>query len=132
MDGRLYILKERNIYIFNVSAGSEMNWFTERHYRGVGCSHKHLAVPTRYGVACADERQVTLVTPQDVIELTLPVRASWQALTLEGPSMAYAPKKNELIVLPDADSDDVNFWIYNFDYRSWSKMTLDKNVQKTI
>ena len=131
LDGRLYILKERNIYIYNVSAGNEMNWYTERHHRGVGCSHKHLAVPTRYGVVCADERQVSLVTPQEVIELTLPIRASWQALTLDGPSMAYAPKKNELIVLPDADSNDVNFWIYNFDYRSWSQMTLDKNIQKT-
>jgi len=131
LDGRLYVLKERNIYIYNVSAGNEMNWYTERHHRGVGCANKHLAVPTRYGVVCADERQVSLVTPQEVIELTMPIRATWQALTLDGPSMAYAPKKNELIVLPDADSNDVNFWIYNFDYRSWSQMTLDKNIQKT-
>ena len=131
LDGRLYVLKERNIYVYNVSAGNEMNWYTERHYRGVGCVNKYLTVPTRYGVVCADERQVSLITPQEVVELTLPVRASWQALTLDGPSMVYAPKKNELIVLPDADSNDVNFWIFNFDHRSWSKMTLDKNIQKT-
>tara|TARA_Y100000034_G_scaffold88032_1_gene105619 strand:+ start:3834 stop:5306 length:1473 start_codon:yes stop_codon:yes gene_type:complete len=128
---RLFVLKERNVYVYNISSGSEMNWYIERHFRGVGCSDKHLCTVTKYGVVCADSRQVSLITPQDVVELSMPVRADWQALTFDGSSMSYASKKNELVVLPDCDSDDVNFWIYNFDRRSWAKVTQDANISKT-
>ena len=119
LDGRLYVLKENNVYVYNTHSGSELNWYVERHYRGVGCSNNQFSTRTKYGVACANGKQISLITPEKVIELSLPNRATWQGQTIDSGSMSYSPVNNTLVILPDIDNLD--YWIYNFDLRSWSR-----------
>jgi len=127
LDGRLYVLKDRNVYIMNVSAGSELNWHIERHYRGFGCSYRSASIKTPYGVVCCDSKQITLITPQQIVELSLPIRSEWQALTFDNPAIGYSGVQKELVIIPDTSPGNavVNGYRYNFDNRSISKATLD-------
>ena len=129
LDGRLYVLKENNVYIYNTTSGSELNWYIERHYRGVGCSNNQFSTRTKYGVVCGNAKQISLITPQEVTELTFPIRATYRALTFDFSSMTYSPIKNELVVLTDADA--ATFYIFNFDFRSWTTETHDSTNIKT-
>ena len=129
LDGRLYILKENNVYIYNTQSGNELNWFIERHYRGPGSKNNYSSTRTPYGIVCGNITQVSLVTPEEVIELSFPIRATYRALDFDGFSMTYSPVKNELIVLTDADGG--SFFIYNFDFRSWTKESHESTQNKT-
>ena len=129
LDGRLYVLKENNVYIYNTTSGSELNWYIERHYRGVGCLNNYFSTRTKYGVVCGNAKQISLITPEEVIELSLPIRATYRALDFDGPSMTYSPVKNELVVLTDADGG--SFYMYNFDFRSWTKESHESTQSKT-
>ncbi|MDP6587136.1 MAG: hypothetical protein QF535_20955, partial [Anaerolineales bacterium] len=129
LDGRLYVLQENNVYIYNTTSGSELNWYIERHYRGVGCSNNQFSTRTKYGVVCGNAKQISLITPQEVTELTFPIRATYRALTFDFSSMTYSPIKNELVVLTDADA--ATFYIFNFDFRSWTTETHDSTNIKT-
>jgi hypothetical protein len=134
LDGRLYVLKDRNIYILNITSGSELNWQLERHYRGFGCSYRSASIKTPYGIVCCDFKQITLITPQRILELSLPIRAEWQALTFDNPAIGYSGVQKEIVIVPDTSPGNtaISGYRYNFDRGSISKATLDATVADDI
>jgi len=134
LDGRLYVLKDRNVYILNITSGSELNWQLERHYRGFGCSYRSASIKTPYGIVCCDSKQITLITPQRILELSLPIRAEWQALTFDNPAIGYSGVQKEIVIVPDTSPGNtvISGYRYNFDRGSISKATLDATVADDI
>lgn len=127
LNGRLYIFKSRNIYIYNVQSPASNQWYLERHYAGVGTQDKGAIALTPYGYVVADQRQVSLVTPSSIKELSFPIRDSWQytdtAASISYVIVGYDGKRNKVLVIRVRGFGKNNF-SYDFDLRSWDRRTL--------
>ena len=119
--GRLYILKERNTYVLNVSTSQ---FFIEAHYSGYGCSWRNASVVTPYGVVASDDQHITLFKPDGFQELSLPIKETFEGLSKSRSVIGYSPKENEIYYLSDTyDSSALpNFFKYNFNTKSWSQI----------
>lgn len=130
--GRLYVFKARNIYIYRIQSAQSVNFILERHIAGVGCLHKHAVVDTPYGICFADHRQVSLIRGTELSELSLLIRDTYQGLSLEvnrgALALGYHPLINNLVV--NYSYDAVTMYAYNFDTQSWSKFTSFNNNGK--
>jgi hypothetical protein len=130
--GRLYVFKSRNIYIYRIQSSQSVNFILERHIAGVGCLHKHAVVDTPYGICFADHRQVSLIRGTELSELSLLIRDTYQGLDLEvnrgALALGYHPLINTLVV--NYSYDAVTMYAYNFDTQSWSKFTSFNNSGK--
>jgi hypothetical protein len=130
--GRLYVFKTRNIYIYRIQSSQSVNFILERHIAGVGCLHKHAVVDTPYGICFADHRQVSLIRGTELSELSLLIRDTYQGLDLEinrgALALGYHPLINNLVV--NYSYDAVTMYAYNFDTQSWSKFTSFNNNGK--
>ena len=130
--GRLYVFKTRNIYIYRIQSAQSVNFILERHIAGVGCLHNHAVVDTPYGICFADHRQVSLIRGTELSELSLLIRDTYQGLDLEvnrgALALGYHPLINNLVV--NYSYDAVTMYAYNFDTQSWSKFTSFNNSGK--
>lgn len=118
---RLFVFKKRNTYIYNVG-GNKI--FEERRFKGVGCDNRYVVTQTPYGIVSCDTRQVSLLTPTNAVELSYPIRSTWQGLTLDRPSTAYDAINNRIVIATDSDgTTSQTFYIYDFDTKSWSTET---------
>ena len=130
--GRLYVFKSRNIYIYRIQSSQSANFILERHIAGVGCLHKHAVVDTPYGICFADHRQVSLIRGTELSELSLLIRDTYQGLSLEvnrgALALGYHPLINNLVV--NYSYDAVVMYAYNFDTQSWAKFTSFNNSGK--
>jgi len=130
--GRLYVFKSRNIYIYRIQSSQSVNFILERHIAGVGCLHKHAVVDTPYGICFADHRQVSLIRGTELSELSLLIRDTYQGLSLEvnrgALALGYHPLINNLVL--NYSYDAVTMYAYNFDTQSWAKFTSFNNSGK--
>jgi hypothetical protein len=121
LQDRLFVLKERNVYVYRVAGGS--NFALEQHIAGIGCLHKHAYTFTPAGLCFADKKQVSLLSEGKVTELSFSIRDTYQALGFDpgsgGMSLGYDSIMNTLFVSYDSTSEEL--YSFNFDTRSWSK-----------
>lgn len=110
---KIFVFKTRNTYIYNAKHQ------LERHYVGVGAIHKHSVIDTPMGLVCANAQQVAVVGLNNVTDLTLKIRDTWQGLTLNEPKIGYDAIENELIVV--YDYSDSNCYVFNLNNGSWLK-----------
>ena len=68
--GRLYVFKTRNIYIYRIQSAQSVNFILERHIAGVGCLHKHAITETPYGLCFMDRKQISLLRGTEISELS--------------------------------------------------------------
>ena len=122
--GRLYVLKSRNIYIYRIRSAQSVNFTLERHIPSVGTMHKHAVTETPYGLCVADKKQISLLSGTELSELSLLIRDTYQALTFNpgngDVSLGYDGRHNMLI----ANIGTVMYG-YNFDTQSWAKLSSD-------
>jgi len=127
--GRLYVFKTRNIYIYRIQSAQSVNFILERHIAGVGCLHKHAVVDTPYGICFADHRQVSLIRGTELSELSLLIRGTYQGLDREvnrgALALGYHPFINTLVV--NYSYNAVIMYAYNFDTQSWAKLNSFNN-----
>ena len=126
--GRLYVFKTRNIYIYRIQSAQSMNFILERHIAGVGCLHKHAITETPYGLCFMDRKQISLLRGTEISELSLLIRDTYQTL---GESMhqgdgsimiGYDPILN-MLVFSYALNAQIMYG-YNFDTQSWVKLDM--------
>jgi len=129
---RLYVFKTRNIYIYRIQSAQSVNFILERHIAGIGCLHKHAVIDTPYGICFADKKQISLLTGTQITELSLLVRDTYQGLTLNPGAGSFSigyDGINNMILFSDwsarsvTTSPSTSFYGYNFDTRSWNKLT---------
>jgi len=127
-ENKLYIFKNRNIYIYNVSSGGSTQWFPERHFPGVGCVSQGATAKTPYGIVTCDQRQVSLVNTSGMVELSYPIRDAWQGLTLDNSVIGYNGINNSIFIINDTNgTSDVSMYVYDFDNKSWKTQNFDMN-----
>lgn len=126
--GRVYVLKQRNTYVINVTTS---NHYLEAHYTGYGCSYRHNCIVTPYGVVAGDGSHITLFTPTKFEELSLTVRSRLQGLTEVRPVMGYGGKQNELYYINESyNTDGLSYaLVYSFNTKSWSTQEFDSSVK---
>jgi len=126
--GRLYVFKTRNIYIYRIQSAQSVNFILERHIAGVGCLHKHAITETPYGLCFMDRKQISLLRGTEISELSLLIRDTYQTL---GESMhqgdgsimiGYDPILN-MLVFSYALNAQIMYG-YNFDTQSWVKLDM--------
>ena len=126
--GRLYVFKTRNIYIYRIQSSQSVNFILERHIAGVGCLHKHAITETPYGLCFMDRKQISLLRGTEISELSLLIRDTYQTL---GESMhqgdgsimiGYDPILN-MLVFSYALNAQIMYG-YNFDTQSWVKLDM--------
>ncbi len=129
---RLYVFKTRNIYIYRIQSAQSANFILERHIAGIGCLHKHAVIDTPYGICFADKKQISLLTGTQITELSLLIRDTYQGLTLNPGAGSFSigyDGINNMILFSDwsarsiTTSPSTSFYGYNFDTRSWNKLT---------
>lgn len=129
---RLYVFKTRNIYIYRIQSAQSANFILERHIAGIGCLHKHAVTDTPYGICFADKKQISLLTGTQITELSLLIRDTYQGLTLNPGAGSFSigyDGINNMILFSDwsarsvTTSPSTSFYGYNFDTRSWNKLT---------
>ena len=136
--GRLYVLKERNIHILNISTDQ---FYIEKTYRGIGCQYKSASCVTPYGVITSDKRGIYLITEDRHVEISQAIRDRYQSLEIDdpevngfiNPSVGYDSMRNRIVFIPQSLDDyyyldDVPpqepievdpLYLYDFDTKSW-------------
>jgi len=115
---RLFVFKERGVYIYNVGGGKI---YEEKRLKGIGAHNRNAITQTPFGIIACDVNRVSLITPSSAVELSYTIRKTWQGLTLDRPSVSYDAINNRIIIVTDSDATTTNtFYIYDFDTKSWS------------
>lgn len=115
---RLFVFKERGVYIYNVGGGKI---YEEKRLKGIGARNRNAITQTPFGIIACDVNRVSLITPSSAVELSYTIRKTWQGLTLDRPSVSYDAINNRIIIVTDSDATTTNtFYIYDFDTKSWS------------
>ena len=130
---RLFVLKDRHTYVYNVQAGSAANWYLENEFKGYGISSGNAFAATPYGLIVADDNQISLMTPSGVQELSYPIRSAWQGLTKDRPVVGYSSKQKEVYITHDSEASDVAFHVFNFETSSWSYFnSAETNISNMV
>jgi hypothetical protein len=130
---RLFVLKDRHTYVYNVQAGTAANWYLENEFKGYGISSGNAYAATPYGLIVADDNQISLMTPSGVQELSYPIRSAWQGLTKDRPVVGYSSKQKEVYITHDSEASDVAFHVFNFETSSWSYFnSAETNISNMV
>ena len=126
--GRLYVFKTRNIYIYRIQSSQSVNFILERHIAGVGCLHKHAITETPYGLCFMDRKQISLLRGTEISELSLLIRDTYQTLGEsmhqgDGSIMIGYDAILNMLVFSYALNAQIMYG-YNFDTQSWVKLDM--------
>jgi len=116
-----YLMKDRNIYVYSKDMSVRL-----KYYPGIGCKFRHSFYKTPFGIVTCDDSQIALLG-NEALELTLPWRKDYQALTLNNPVLGYSSITKELYFINDTSEDDLVLYKFSFDNKSWRKQTLEDN-----
>jgi hypothetical protein len=122
--GMVFVFKDRNTYVYDFTTGSPE---LVAHYPGYGCRYRHSVTRTPHGIVVAGGRGIMLHTGNEPAELSYAWRQDYQDLTFSNPVMGYSDITNEIYFCSDSYNSTLVFYRYNFDLRSWSKMTTATN-----
>ncbi len=115
-----WVLKERNIHVLQ-----KRTLATVQVFPGVGCEWLHSFVVTPYGLIVADRAGLILLP--DAVELTYPIRDTYQGLTFFNPTLGYSHLQKELYLIPDTSGNGTTMYTLDMVNQSWIQDTLPTN-----
>jgi hypothetical protein len=127
---RILQFKEDTLYIINASRDSE---FLEDVYKYRGIPHPSCVCNTDYGIAWTNRFGCFLYDGKQVVDLLelkglrKVKQSTWDTFMTKNsgaaiPSIAYVPKKKQIVVVDDTDNSDENY-LYNFITDGWTRGT---------
>ena len=156
---RLFVFKERALYILNVSQGTE---FIEGEYQGMGIEKRFHSVKTEFGILWMNQNGVYHFTGSSIENLTDKlIKSDWESFFNSDASIGYDLQAKHLIIdsctkaannstftafgLSSGNRDDGHALIYDFKVGAWvflneyfgdnvdrSNMVISANDQKLI
>ncbi len=119
----LFVIKDTNTYILDPN----QNFREVGLVPNIGVDSGEASCVSSIGVICASSKQVSVLPSQQ--ELSLPIRATWQAETFNNTKVGFSAKQNEIIVIPDSSTSGTTMWIYNINFKGWRKETYSSGTQ---
>ena len=120
--GGLIVVKESDSFLCDPS-----NSFAESGvFTSMGTKWKGAVVATPKGVCVANDSGVFLLPSGE--QLTLSISDTYHRLNFNNPVLAYSPKKNEILFMPDTSEENATTlkrFIFNFDRASWIEESCD-------
>ena len=156
---RLFVFKERTLYIVNVSQGSE---FIEGEYQGMGVEKRHHVIKSEYGILWINQNGVFHFDGNRINNLSDNlIKSGWEDFFNTNSSIGYDLKSKHLIIdcdvkagtsedfsafgLSSEDSNHGHALVYDFKVKAWtflngyfgadedrSNMIISSNDQKLI
>jgi hypothetical protein len=121
--GSLFVIKDTNSYALDPN----QNFREVGIMPNIGIDSGEASTATTMGVVCANSKQVSVLPSQE--ELSLPIRATWQAQTFNKMKLGFSGKHNEVILIPDSSTSGTTMWVYNINFKGWRKETYSSGVQ---
>ena len=131
---RLFVFKERTLYIVNVSQGSE---FIEGEYQGMGIEKRHHAIKSEYGILWINPNGVFHFDGSKINNLSDNlIKSGWESFFNTNSSIGYDLKSKHLIIdcdvkagtgetftgfgLSSEDSNNGHALVYDFKVKAWT------------
>ena len=132
---RLFVFKERTLYIVNVSQGDE---FIEGEYQGMGIDKRRHAIKSEFGIIWINQNGVFHFDGSKINNLSdALIKSDWEAFFSTDASIGYDLKSKHLIIdcdidngttdftfnafgLSSGDSNDGHALVYDFKIKAWT------------